>query len=76
MSSSQPRRRDSPGANCRLLQLQGRDGRTLALANIARFAAGIGKRVIAIDMDLEAPGLTHKLLRDEQTALRNRGLFG
>ena len=55
---------------------KGGTGRTLALANIARFAAGIGKRVIVIDMDLEAPGLTYKLLRDDQRSLSNRGLVG
>ena len=47
---------------------KGGTGRTLALANIARFAGGIGKRVIVIDLDLEAPGLTYKLLRDAQRA--------
>ena len=55
---------------------KGGTGRTLTLANIAWFAAGIGKRVVAIDMDLEAPGLTYKLLRGDQAGLRNRGLVG
>jgi tetratricopeptide (TPR) repeat protein len=55
---------------------KGGTGRTLALANTARFAATIGKRVVVIDMDLEAPGLTYKLLRGNQTGVRNRGLVG
>ena len=55
---------------------KGGTGRTLALANIARFAGGIGKRVIVIDLDLEAPGLTYKLLRGAQRSLSNRGLVG
>lgn len=42
-------------------------GRTLLLANAARFLAMLGKRVVAVDLDLEAPGLHYKLpvLRDE-----------
>src|SRR6185295_11186407 len=32
-------------------------GRTLALANVAYSLAELGKRVLLIDMDLEAPGL-------------------
>lgn len=55
---------------------KGGTGRTLALANIARFAASIGKRVIALDMDLEAPGLTYKLLPDGHRDRRSRGLVG
>ena len=55
---------------------KGGTGRTLALANIARFAGGIGKRVIVIDLDLEAPGLTYKLLRGAQRSVSKRGLVG
>lgn len=36
-------------------------GRTLALANMARFLASFGQRVFAMDLDLEAPGLPYKL---------------
>lgn len=34
-------------------------GRTLALANVAAALAGWGYRVLALDWDLEAPGLSH-----------------
>ena len=36
-------------------------GRTLLLANTAQFLAISGRRVVALDLDLEAPGLHHKL---------------
>jgi|GEM_PF-1350725 len=40
---------------------KGGTGRTLALANAARYLARLGQSVFAIDLDLEAPGLHHKL---------------
>lgn len=40
---------------------KGGSGRSLLLANAARFLALTGKRVVALDLDLEAPGLHHKL---------------
>ncbi len=36
-------------------------GRTLLLANTARFLALSGRKVVALDLDLEAPGLHYKL---------------
>ncbi len=36
-------------------------GRSLLLANAARFLATLGKGVVALDFDLEAPGLHYKL---------------
>ena len=36
-------------------------GRTLLLATAARFLALAGKKVVALDLDLEAPGLHYKL---------------
>jgi len=39
-------------------------GRTLAMLNVACILAGLGRRVLMIDFDLEAPGLTH--FQDEQ----------
>src|SRR5215467_12326824 len=36
---------------------KGGTGRTMALANIAAVLAGRGHRVLAVDFDLEAPGL-------------------
>jgi hypothetical protein len=39
----------------------GGTGRTLALANAARYLVRLGQRVFAIDLDLEAPGLHYKL---------------
>jgi hypothetical protein len=40
---------------------KGGTGRTLALANAAVYLARLKQRVFAIDLDLEAPGLHHKL---------------
>jgi MinD-like ATPase involved in chromosome partitioning or flagellar assembly len=37
-------------------------GRTLVVANVARYLALLGQRVVALDFDLEAPGLHYKLL--------------
>lgn len=37
-------------------------GRTLAIANAATYLALLGQKVVAIDFDLEAPGLHYKLL--------------
>ncbi len=36
-------------------------GRSLLLASAARFLAGLGQKVVAVDLDLEAPGLHYKL---------------
>jgi MinD-like ATPase involved in chromosome partitioning or flagellar assembly len=36
-------------------------GRTLAVANVAYYLAQLGQKVVAIDFDLEAPGLHYKL---------------
>jgi hypothetical protein len=40
---------------------KGGTGRTLAVANAARFLARCGRRVFVLDFDLEAPGLHYKL---------------
>ena len=39
-------------------------GRSLAVANVAKYLAGFGERVFAIDFDLEAPGLHYKFALD------------
>jgi len=39
-------------------------GRSLAVANVAKYLAGFGQRVFAIDLDLEAPGLHYKFALD------------
>lgn len=36
-------------------------GRSLALANLAHYLAELGQRVVALDLDLESPGLHYKL---------------
>ncbi len=41
---------------------KGGTGRTLLLANVAVLAARLGQKVVALDLDLEAPGLSYKLL--------------
>ena len=53
---------------------KGGTGRTLLLANIALLAARLGKRVVAVDVDLEAPGLAYKLL--DEPPSRCDGLVG
>jgi len=45
--------------------LKGGVGRSTALCVVAADLAGKGRRVLAIDMDLEAPGLGNMLLPDE-----------
>jgi hypothetical protein len=41
-------------------------GRTLALANVARYLSTLGQKVFTLDLDLEAPGLHYKLLSPEE----------
>lgn len=43
-------------------------GRTLLVANTAQFLALSGRRVVVLDLDLEAPGLLHKLGNSEVLA--------
>jgi hypothetical protein len=40
---------------------KGGTGRSLTLANAAKYLSRLGQSVLAIDLDLEAPGLHHKL---------------
>jgi cellulose biosynthesis protein BcsQ len=40
-------------------------GRSMALINAACILAGHGRRVLAIDLDLEAPGISYLLLREK-----------
>ena len=54
---------------------KGGTGRTLLLANLARLAASLGRKVVALDFDLEAPGLLYKLFRSEPRP-RAEGLVG
>jgi tetratricopeptide (TPR) repeat protein len=41
---------------------KGGTGRTLLLANVAVLGARLGLRIVAVDLDIEAPGLSYKLL--------------
>lgn len=41
---------------------KGGTGRTLLLANLAVYAARLGRTVVMVDLDLEAPGLAYKFL--------------
>lgn len=43
---------------------KGGAGRSLLVANVARFLALSGKKVVVVDLDLEAPGLLYKLQTD------------
>ena len=47
----------APGAIFTFYSYKGGTGRTMALANVAWILASRGKRVLAIDWDVEAPGL-------------------
>lgn len=47
---------------------KGGSGRSLALANAAVYLAKLGFRVVALDFDLEAPGLHYKFSRNEDAA--------
>jgi tetratricopeptide (TPR) repeat protein len=51
-----------PGRIITFYSYKGGTGRSMALANLAWILAGHGKRVLAIDWDLEAPGL-HRYFR-------------
>jgi MinD-like ATPase involved in chromosome partitioning or flagellar assembly len=44
---------------------KGGSGRSLALATAAVYLAKLGFRVVALDFDLEAPGLHYKFSRNE-----------
>lgn len=48
---------DKPGRIITFYSYKGGTGRTMALANVAWILASNGKRVLAVDWDLEAPGL-------------------
>ena len=48
-------------------------GRTMALANVACILAGRGRRVLCIDLDLEAPGLTYLAVRERGQVARTPG---
>lgn len=51
-------------------------GRTLVVANIAKYLARFGQKVFALDFDLESPGLHYKfrLDREEETNTIERGV--
>jgi cellulose biosynthesis protein BcsQ len=56
---------------------KGGTGRTMALANVAWILASSGKRVLAVDWDLESPGL-HKFFHpflDESTLSATKGVI-
>jgi len=47
---------------------KGGSGRTLAVANAARYLARFGQKVVAVDFDVEAPGLHYKFSLDQEGA--------
>lgn len=49
-------------------------GRTLVVANVAKYLAQFGLRVAALDLDLEAPGLWHKFALDNGDISRGPGV--
>jgi hypothetical protein len=52
---------------------KGGTGRTLLLANVAVLGARLGLKIVAVDLDIEAPGLSYKLLGN---APEGEGLTG
>ena len=62
MSTGKPKRRLSEGKVITFYSYKGGTGRTMALANVAWILAQAGKRVLAVDWDLESPGL-HEFFR-------------
>ena len=66
-----------PGRIVTFYSYKGGTGRSMAVANVAWILASIGKRVLAIDWDFEAPGLHryfHPFLRDKELT-SSRGLI-
>ena len=55
-------RADAPAQIITFYSFKGGAGRTMAVANIAWLLAAAGRRVLAVDWDLESPGL-HRYLR-------------
>jgi MinD-like ATPase involved in chromosome partitioning or flagellar assembly len=53
---------------------KGGTGRSLALANAAVYLARLGFKVVAVDFDLEAPGLHYKFSQDETPIQVNKGV--
>jgi cellulose biosynthesis protein BcsQ len=51
-------------------------GRSLFLAYAARHLARLGKRVVALDLDLEAPGLHYKLLDEAECTIWDNAMGG
>jgi CobQ/CobB/MinD/ParA nucleotide binding domain len=49
---------------------KGGTGRSLMLANAAKYLGRLGQRVFCLDLDLEAPGLHHKLQLDSREPSR------
>jgi MinD-like ATPase involved in chromosome partitioning or flagellar assembly len=49
-------------------------GRTLVVANVARYLAQFGLKVVALDLDLEAPGLHHKFSLDGAALQHPQGI--
>jgi tetratricopeptide (TPR) repeat protein len=49
-------------------------GRTLVVANVAKYLAQFGLSVVALDLDLEAPGLRHKFAPDNEPLSPSRGI--
>jgi CO dehydrogenase nickel-insertion accessory protein CooC1 len=67
----------SPGQIVTFYSYKGGSGRTMALANIAWILASNGKRVLAVDWDLDSPGL-HKFFHpflDESTVGATTGVI-
>ena len=54
-----------PSSFVTFYSVKGGVGRTMALANVACILAGGGRRVLCMDLDLEAPGLTYLAAREK-----------
>jgi Mrp family chromosome partitioning ATPase len=73
-----PERLNPPGRIITFYSYKGGTGRSMAMANVAWLLALSGARVLAIDWDLEAPGL-HRYFRpflDDPDLAESEGLVG
>src|SRR5262245_50700721 len=57
MTTIPPNTAVAPGKIITFYSYKGGTGRSMILANVAWVLASVGKRVLAVDWDLEAPGL-------------------
>ena len=65
----------APAAFVTFYSFKGGVGRSMALINVAGILAGRGFRVLALDMDLEAPGISYLTQEEGEQTAENRSGF-